>query len=188
MVEAYVHATTSQITEERARFSAHQLLRKPTIKTVIDRFARAELDAISERIELEMVQFWHSRAFWKATDIFHNDGEVKELDEVAPQALAAIDGIKVDYRGKDADRKIIHYSMANRGEAMKILADWKSKRKTGKSDTPAEAVASVKGAIERAREGMKREGVMMRTILERKKETVTERMSVEDGDSDDTEE
>lgn len=169
-----------------ARVRAHQLLRTDTIRKAVKILIESDEVALKERVEYQMVQFWFNRAFWKPTDIFDNDGAVKTLDKLTPQALSAVDGIKVDYRGKEADRKIIHYEMANRDSAMKSLLEWMKRTGGGEGGKTEEQVREkVKSIVDNARSRESLEKRKMKTILERKMQT--ERITIEDDDEDENE-
>jgi hypothetical protein len=171
-----------------ARVQAHQLLRTDNIRKAVNILIESDEVAIKERIEYEMVQFWYNRAFWKPTDVFDADGSVKPLDKLSPQALSAVDGIKVDYRGKEADRRIIHYDMANRDSAMKSLIEW-MKRTGGKEDhkDEGEVQSRIKSIVDQARDKESLEKKKLKAILERKTQQTTkvERITLEDDDDED---
>lgn len=173
-----------------ARVKAHQLLRMDNVRKAIKILIESDVIAIKERIEYEMVQFWYNRAFWKPTDIFEKDGKVKELDQLSPQALSAVDGIKVDWRGKEANKRIIHYDMANRDTAMKSLLEWMNRTGGVQGAKSEEEVQSrIKSVVERARDKEPIEKRKMKAIFERKMEQTSsiERITVEDDDEDENE-
>jgi hypothetical protein len=180
----------SEIDIGLARVRAHQLLRTDNVRKAVNILIESDEVAIKERIEYEMVQFWYNRAFWKPTDVFENDGTVRPLDKLTPQALSAVDGIKVDYRGKEADRRIIHYDMANRDSAMKSLIEWM--KRTGGKETDrneGEVQSRIKSIVEQAKDKEPLEKKKLKAILERKMQQTTqiERITLEDDDEDENE-
>jgi len=174
--------------EAQARRIGMHLMSITSVSTAINRILDAKLGPIRERIEYQYIEALMRRAFWNPKEIFESNGNVKELNKIEYEFLTLIDGITVDYRGKDADQKVVNYKLASRSEALKLLNDWRKEKAVngdGKETSPDE----VKNRITAMRDKMdelKREGRtgIRKTKLRRR--VVEEEIETEDDDQTET--
>jgi hypothetical protein len=182
--EAYLKShsrsmTNQELSDAQLRSRGIQLLGKANVREAIQRFIKHTLEPFKEQFEMQQFQFWQARAYWNPLDVFDSDGSVKEISKIPKHALLAIDGIKKDYRGKDATQAIITYDMASRSEAMKQLQDFV------KVGAPPKKIEENVNTQDRVRmlldEGKKALTSKKRTSVER----VTERVVLDEEPNDD---
>jgi len=179
--EAFGVIATGRITDKQARSRGLQIMGKENVRSAITKFIDHFLTPFQERFELQQMQFWQARAMWNPKDIFNDNGDLKPLDKIPEESLFAIDGVNVDYRGKDADRRVTTYKMANRAEAMKQLKDFvKTGRPSPASKKEADTQDRVRGILDAGKKQLK-EGMTGKARIER----ITERVVIDDDDTGD---
>lgn len=128
------------IPPEMPKAAAHlrslEIMNRPNIKTAIQRIYASTIAPYQDEIQFRMLKFLQIRAFYQVSDFFNEDGSCKELGEISVENQWAIDGIEEDFKGKDADRRLVRYKLADREEARKQLQNLLKTTSGSTSDRP----------------------------------------------------
>lgn len=116
----YVDRDASDV---EAHLASIELRNKPDIQAGIQRYREYEFAPYRDYFQMKLLRFLDSRAFFNIRDFVHDDGSVKDLDEIPAHLLQAIDGITEDFKGKEADVRTVKFSLPNRMEAVKMLRE-----------------------------------------------------------------
>lgn len=111
------------LTETEIRLASMELLNQRSISIAVARFKEQVLAPYRDTIETQILAVLQARAFSKPTDFFNVDGSVKSLDKIDSNKLHAIESITTDFKGKDAERKVVQYKIADKSTAIKQLID-----------------------------------------------------------------
>jgi hypothetical protein len=120
----------SGMSNAEMRLSALEILNKREVKIAVERFVSSVLDPYRDKIEYQILEVLRSRAFYDVSWYYHADGSVKKLDEIDRDARHAIDSILEDYRGKDAQVRLVNYKLADKMQAQKALQELLKKNQT----------------------------------------------------------
>ncbi len=109
--------------DEEIHLHALAVLNEDNVREGIRRFTAMTLAPFRDIVHVKLLRYLEARAFYTARDFFDDDGKVKTLDQLSPEALMVLDGITEDFKGKDADRRTVKFTLASRSEAFKLLRD-----------------------------------------------------------------
>jgi hypothetical protein len=112
-----------EMTDTEIRLASMELLNQRSISIAVARFKEQVLAPYRDTIETQILAVLQARAFSKPTDFFNTDGSVKRLDQIDAGKLHAIESITTDYKGKDAQLKVVQYKIADKSTAIKQLID-----------------------------------------------------------------
>jgi hypothetical protein len=132
-----------------ARIKGLTLAGKPKVLTAIRRFTCSVLDPYKEVMEHQLLDFQKTRAFFDITDYYNEDGSAKPLSEIPEDARKAIDGVKEQFFGKDANTRVVTYELGSRKPAMDYLVTL-IKMSKEKDDTVPRDLAAKMDAIFKA--------------------------------------
>lgn len=110
-----------EMPQAAAHLRSLEIMNRPNIKSAIQRVYASTIAPYHDEIQFRMLKFLQVRAFYQVSDFFNEDGSCKELGEIPLELQWAIDGIEEDFKGKDADRRLVRYKLADREEARKQL-------------------------------------------------------------------
>lgn len=125
-VEAYKAAGFSdgkgQMTGDvRIRIGA--LVNKPEIKQAVQRFVESTMSPYRDKLEYQVLSTLKARAFYDPRSFFESDGTAKSLDSIPVELRYAIDQIQEDFKGKNADVRVVTLKLADRMAALKSLQE-----------------------------------------------------------------
>lgn len=103
------------------KMEALALVNDRRIKLGVQRFVNLTLDPYRDMLEHQVLNILQRRAFYDPSDFYNDDGSVKPLDQIEHDLRKCIDDVKEDWKGKDADRRQVTYTLAKRMEALKML-------------------------------------------------------------------
>jgi hypothetical protein len=111
------------LTETEIRLASMELLNQRSISIAVARFKEQVLAPYRDVIETQILAVLQARAFSKPTDFFNTDGSAKRLDQIDQGKLHAIESITTDFKGKDAQIKVVQYKIADKSMAIKQLVE-----------------------------------------------------------------
>ena len=97
------------------------LLAKPKIKEAMVEYQKYMLANTKVQVTQENIEVLKRRAFYTVKEFYEKDGTPKPLDKINPEFLCCIDSVDLDYKGAQAQQKIIKYKLCNRDVAQKSL-------------------------------------------------------------------
>lgn len=106
-----------------ARIRSLEILNRPSIKEAINRFIANEIAPLQDKFRYQVLTTWQARAFYDVRTFYNSDGSVKPLDQIPVEMRSAIERIVEDFKGKDADRRVVNYQLADKAQAYKVLAE-----------------------------------------------------------------
>jgi phage terminase small subunit len=122
---AYKLAGYEASTPNARRVNAHRLLQKPKIQKFLRQFLEYALEPYKSEVTYRLTEVYIKRAFYDLTTFYESDGEtLKPLNDIPEEWRVCIDGIDRRFYGKDADREVKMYKLADRPEAMAKLAQF----------------------------------------------------------------
>ena len=107
--------------DAEARLEAMALLNKRGMKLGVQRMVSSVIEPVRDRIEAQLLHSDLVRSNYDIADYFNDDGTIKPLSDLTYDQRRVIDEVDTQYYGKDADRKVIRYKLANREAAKKNL-------------------------------------------------------------------
>lgn len=108
---------------------SNQVFHRERVQKAIERIVTKFLSPYINKIEYNLYKTLYIRAFYKISDFYHPNGEIKELNEIPEELLLVIDGIKKRFYGKDAQKEIVEYQLSNRSEALRTIKELVDKLK-----------------------------------------------------------
>lgn len=126
-VQAYKDAYAKPQTRTKtAEAQGYALLRTPEVRTLVQRFTNSWIEGKKETLEPKILKSLMARAFWDPAELFDVNGEpnFESWDAVPEETRMAIDGIELQYYGKDANQSAVRYKMASRQQAIAMLAQY----------------------------------------------------------------
>lgn len=148
---AYKKAGYKVANEAEARSKGKELMVKPEVHSAIDRFIKKTLAPFKDRILFKMMNVLEARAFWNVKDFFDETGKVKNLNQIPEEVIYAIDGVKEDYKGKDANRRVVSLDLADREKAFKLMMTYIEKGEAEMPEIPEESKKFVDSIMKAAR-------------------------------------
>lgn len=106
---------------ETLRSLAWAMLRRPHIAVAIRRFIDLVIQPYKDRLEYEVLARYYKRATYDIADFYFDDGAIKPLNEIPEDMREIIDGVNIRYYGKEAEKRVVEYSLPNRDTALKML-------------------------------------------------------------------
>ena len=110
-------------TDAQIHLKSLKIVNRPTIKTAIQRFVDATMAPYQDRIRYQLLDVWRARAFYDLAVFYYPDGSAKPLSEIPREYRQAIDSITEDFKGKNADVRVVNYKLADRSQASKNLQE-----------------------------------------------------------------
>lgn len=129
-IDAYLkHVARKNISERSmaaVAVEASRILRNPKIQDAIKEIFDIWLSEKKNKLEKEIIAALYARAFYDPTMFINADGSarIKDADQIPEKWRPAIDGIETRYYGKDADRKVVVWKLANRSQALLELSKY----------------------------------------------------------------
>jgi len=149
--DAYIKSGFVVDSKREATAKAKELMADSKVRRVIEKFINKVLDPYRERIIFQLIQIMEKRALWNIKDFFNEDGSVKPLDQIPEDSLYAIDGIKEDWKGRDANRRVVSYTLADRKEAFEMVLKYLEKGETDTARLSDEAKTKLNRILEVAK-------------------------------------
>lgn len=128
--EAYIKHIARKNASEASRKScgvhASAILAKPEILEAIKEIFDIWLAEKKVKLEKEIIAVQYARAFYDPTMFVDADGQarIKDVNKIPEKWRPAIDGIEAKYYGKDADRKVVVFKLADRTKALQELSKY----------------------------------------------------------------
>lgn len=139
-VKAYKkHFNVKNMSSVDIRLEALGLTNERRIKLAVERFVGVTLDPYRDKLEYQLLELYRNRAFYDVKDFYNSDGSVKPLDDIDQSLRLCIDGVKEDWKGKDADRRQVTYEIANKMMAAKALRELLKEGVTQEDEAPLQA-------------------------------------------------
>lgn len=104
--------------------NSQNLLNRDKIQEAIKRFMEMLIQPYQEKFKVMLLDTYYRRAFYRVDSFYHEDGELKNLEEIEEEEMVVIDGVDTKYFGKDAERKVISYKLADRSQALRTLWEY----------------------------------------------------------------
>ena len=184
--QAWTEAGFKSGSDTHAAAMGRRLLAKENVQEAINRYNTLVVEPYKNQMKFQLIEYLRGRSFFNVRDFFYDDGSVKPLNELSREALMAVDGVSVRYYGKDATRRVVEYSIANRESAQKMLMGWLDTGKTPKETLPDDASGKVKGLIEKGRRmSLEAKKAAMDGVAPGGTKVTVERMTVEERDGED---
>lgn len=97
------------------------LQKRPHVMEAVKRFIDSVITPYKAKLEYEILHMYYQRAFYDISVFYDDDGRIRPLDEVDVEWRCCVDGVEERYFGKDANRRVITYQLANRDTALQTL-------------------------------------------------------------------
>lgn len=101
--------------------AANRMLAEDAVQEAIRRITAELVKPYLPLMEYNTFKVQYIRAFYKVTDFFNNDGTIRPLNEIEEDKLFALDGINTRYYGKDCNKEVIEYKLADRSDALREI-------------------------------------------------------------------
>lgn len=118
------------------RLNSVEVMNTPGIKKAIARMNDAVISPYRDKLDSQLREIWSVRANYKISDFYESDGTVKQLDEIPKHLHHAIDKVVEDFKGKDADRRVVNYVLADKAQAAKFLRELMTPKDEKDSNLP----------------------------------------------------
>jgi len=112
-------AKTRNILYNRSR----EVLHRDRVQEALKRVVHKIIAPYANQIEYNLYKILYTRAFYKISDFYTEDGEIKPFSDIPEDLLYVIDGVKKRYFGKDAEKEIIEYQLPNRSESLRMIKE-----------------------------------------------------------------
>lgn len=123
-----------------ARMEGLKWANKPNIRQAVQRYSAMVLDPTRDQLHVRLVETLRIRAFYDPEVFFYPDGTARPLAEIPKEYRLCIDGITEDFKGKDAQVRVVTYKLCDRAAAQKQLQELlKRGEKDDQSDIPSDA-------------------------------------------------
>lgn len=169
-----------------ARMKGLEWANKPQIRQAIQRYTAMVLDPTRDQLHIRLVEHLRIRAFYDPEVFFYPDGTARQLDDIPKEYRICIDGISEDFKGKDAQVRVVTYKLADRAAAQKSLQELLKKgEKAVEDDIPSDAKSRLDKIFASVTKAAAEAGAS--AALQARKETIAEMNTINQEDDDDGE-
>ena len=106
-----------------ARMEGLKWANKPQVRQAIQRYSAMVIDPSRDQLHIRLVDTLRIRAFYDPMIFFYEDGTARPLNEIPKEYRICIDGITEDFKGKDAQVRVVTYKLADKTAAQKQLQE-----------------------------------------------------------------